>query len=193
MQVLGLSGKKGSGKDTVCAWLIEHAGIFFPGKQVVRIGIADRIKEMIIHGWNVPREVAYGDDAAKEMPLPYCEGLTVRDACKVVGTAFANAEPNHWVRHFITACKLHEEYSSKPVLVVCTDVRFPKEVHAIQGLGGKVIRLSGGKEGDKHVSETALDSFCGFDVVVKGQGLVQREHTLATVLHQLKTWGWAHV
>jgi hypothetical protein len=56
-----------------------------------------------------------------------------------------------------------------------TDIRFPNEVEFVHRHGGKVIRIYAPEreaariatdEARQHPSETALDGFCGFDMVV---------------------------
>jgi hypothetical protein len=52
-----------------------------------------------------------------------------------------------------------------------TDVRYPNEVQQVQALGGRVVRLinRGGAQTARHAmhaSETALDGYEGFDLVL---------------------------
>lgn len=56
---------------------------------------------------------------------------------------------------------------------VITDVRFPNEAQAIKDKGGILIRLNRGL-GDtgNHASETALDNYDGFDVVIANNGTI---------------------
>ena len=56
-------------------------------------------------------------------------------------------------------------------LAIITDVRFPDEVRAIQKAGGKVIRLTRQVFNDNHASETSLDGYTDFDLVVHNDDL----------------------
>ena len=79
-----------------------------------------------------------------------------------------------------------DAYANNDVLFDTTEI--PK---AVQENGGKVIRLtrdpSNGE--DQHPSETALDGYEGFDLVVDNSSLDAVE-TSEKIYHQLMNWGW---
>ncbi len=188
MKVLGISGKRGAGKDTLCNFLIGAQDVLFHGMHVERIGLADPIKELLIYGFGADRELCYGDDAQKETQLPNAlTGVSIRDGAKLIGQAFAQLEPNHWVRCFETAVNARV-HNTRETLIICTDVRFPKEVDAIRRLGGKTIRLERQISDDKHVSEMALDDYHEFDAIVP------ETYTIAQTQHLAVSWlnacGW---
>ena len=74
-------------------------------------------------------------------------------------------------------------------LAIVPDVRFENEVEAIQKAGGKVIRLTRKPHEDVHPSETALDSYENFDVVIDNQNFDINE-TNIKVMEVLREWGW---
>ena len=74
-------------------------------------------------------------------------------------------------------------------LAIVPDVRFENEVEAIQKAGGKVIRLTRKPHEDAHPSETALDSYENFDVVIDNQNFDINE-TNIKVMEVLREWGW---
>jgi hypothetical protein len=55
---------------------------------------------------------------------------------------------------------------------IITDVRFPNEAEAIKQRGGVVIRINNPRieSTDKHLSETSLDSYKGFDATITNSG-----------------------
>lgn len=55
---------------------------------------------------------------------------------------------------------------------ICTDVCFKNEIKAIKDRGGIVIRIErpSVKSNDKHISETALDKYTGFDYTIFNNG-----------------------
>lgn len=118
-------------------------------------------------------------------------------ALQVYGTQYKRAkDPDHWVKK---AVKAVEEAMSAGVTPYFTDARFPNEVDALKELGGAAVRLNVSAEGQErrlllrdgrapnreeleHVSETALDDYEDFDVVVETRDLVS---TVNTVVHEL--------
>lgn len=76
-----------------------------------------------------------------------------------------------------------------PLLAVIDDCRFPDEIESIQDAGGKVIYLTRSKFTDGHPSESSLDGFSGFDVVIDNQNLSIHE-TNIKIIQSLDEWGW---
>lgn len=192
IRILGISGKRGSGKDslykfldrTQCQWLPE-------GMRLVRVAFADRLKVIVHHAFGVPVDWLHGTDADKAKQLPNgVRGVSVRDALKAVGKAFTDLEPEHWVRHGLETVRMHHKCGD--VLAVFTDVRFPAEVAAIQGgvWDGKVVRLTRNPYSDQHPSEVMLDGFTGFNETIDNTELGEFDVGLQ-VLGLFKQWGWA--
>jgi len=73
-----------------------------------------------------------------------------------------------------------------------TDVRFPNEAKAIQNANGILIRINRGKRTSDHASETALDYFKEFDVMIDNTGsfsnLLEQAEQLT---EQLKLYDYA--
>ena len=77
-------------------------------------------------------------------------------------------------------------------LAIVPDVRFPNEIEAIQGAGGKVIKLTRRPYEDSHSSETALDAegiIDKFDYVLDNSKM-NIDETNMELLKVLKEWGW---
>lgn len=77
---------------------------------------------------------------------------------------------------------------------VITDCRFPNEVEAAQGAGGRVVRLSRVVfPEDKHISETSLDpdryDWKNFDEVIYNSHMTI-ERQCWELYRILRTWGW---
>lgn len=149
-RILGISGKKQSGKDTIAGFLKE---IVSPA-LVVRIGFADALKE----------EVA----AACGVPVEFVESYksNFRKILQGWGTDFRRelCGETYWID------KTREKIQKLPdgVLVVVPDVRFPNEAEMVDELGGKLWRVERGTSGaDEHPSETAMDNFVQFDSILK--------------------------
>ncbi len=150
--LIGLTGRKGAGKDTVAAVLLADgfANVKFAG------GLKTMISALLayqgVDAVTIERMIE-GD--LKEVATPYLGGRTPRYAMQTLGT--------NWGRNFIgedfqvdTAMAKATRYPK----VVFTDVRFPNEAEAIRVRGGRVIRVvaTGEVSTDAHESEAHIDA-----------------------------------
>lgn len=155
MDVIGVTGKKYHGKDTVARELVCH------GFAVVRF--AGPLKAMIRafyveHGLDdvtIDRKLE-GD--LKETPCSFLAGKTPRYAMQTLGDEWGRQLIGRdlWIDSFSARAALHEK-------VVVPDTRYPNEAEAIHRLGGKVWRIDASErvapnEFSSHASETEVDS-----------------------------------
>lgn len=118
-------------------------------------------------------------------------GLTVRQLLQVIGTDVFRAM---WADVWVNAWK-HRlpilNTPKSPKLILVADVRFPNEVKAVQALGGRVIRLTRAPYAadDIHASETALDGYKGFDMVVDNSGMTIEQQN-QFIWDALREKGW---
>lgn len=113
--------------------------------------------------------------------------ISGRGILQVMGTdIFRSIYGNVWVDACLKNAK--EEGSE---LAIVTDCRFPNEVEGIQKAGGKVIRFLRAPfaGGDQHASETALDTYKGFDHVFDNRELTIEEQNRQTN-RLLRDWGY---
>jgi rhodanese-related sulfurtransferase len=128
--LVGLIGRKGSGKDTAAVTLTAHGhrNVKFAGalKSMIRAllayqGLDEETVERMVEG------------DLKEVPTPYLAGRTPRFAMQRLGDEWGRQlmDENFWVE------------VTKPLLregnVVVTDVRYPNEVAAVEEAGGVPI------------------------------------------------------
>lgn len=161
--LIGLLGKKRSGKDTAAGFLVQDHGF-------VRYAFADPLKATMLDldpivpdGWLTSRLSDLvrerGWEGAKEIP-------EVRRLLQAHGVAIrTHVDPDVWLN--ATMRKVLAE--GRPV--VLTDVRFPNEADAIEAAGGLLVRVvrAAAPTDDAHVSETALDDReCGALLVNDG-------------------------
>ena len=165
MALVGLMGRKRSGKDSFASALIEDHGF-------ARVAFADPLKAALLrfdplmptmtgaerlssivasHGW----EVAKSYPAVRKALQDY--GVVIRE----------EVDPEAWIRaawrRIVAAPSQH---------VVVTDVRFPNEVAFIRSQGGTLVYIERPglpDDGDTHVSETSTSS-ADADVVVLNTG-----------------------
>lgn len=183
--ILGVTGKKRSGKDTFASRLVTEHGF-------TRLAFADALKQTMIdldpivecgNGYGALESVRLTDvlgpdldwELAKEMPevrrLLQAHGVALRD----------HVDPNVWVN----AVALKAEQIPGPVVV--TDVRFPNEADWITQVGGTLVRVIRPSlvSTDEHISETALDSRPANVVVVNDRDvpyLYKQADTVTTLI-----------
>jgi Deoxynucleotide monophosphate kinase len=171
--VVGMTGRKRSGKDTSGERLVRDHGF-------VRVAFADALKEACISVFGFSNEQVYGDDL-KEVVDEYW-GYSPREVLQKVGTELfreaisrENVLPeigkNIWVRTIERkilnlARQGHRRF-------VITDVRFPNELafltdSVFNAYSIKVVRQAVMDETDMsklHASEAAIDGFeCDFTI-----------------------------
>jgi len=160
MNVVGISGKKRSGKDTMADVFVEEG--------FERHAFAEPIKDACRTIFNFSDDQVDGD--RKEETDPYWE-RTPREVMQHFGTdAFRETYGEEvWVDSLIQRLRLR-----LPPAAVVKDVRFPNEVTGLQErAGAEVIRIDASErldQDDSHASETALDGYDGFDRIVANNG-----------------------
>lgn len=165
--LIGISGKKRSGKDTVS----KKLNLFFPEFELK--SYAYRLRQICSILTNKPIEFFLNDN---NKPV-YLEewGMNVRELLQKVGTdCFRdNLDKNIWVK------SLFSEYKHCKSKWIITDVRFENEVNRIKENGGIVIRVTGNypnyikTSDDNHPSETALDNYKDFDYYINNDGTLE--------------------
>jgi hypothetical protein len=159
--LLGLTGLKGSGKDTVGAYLVKEHGF-------ERRSFADKLKESAAALFDVPAwqfdewkrdpEMRVGFavySPTREMYYLKDEGITVREFLQRYGTE-AHRDVfgrDFWIDHVLPVGGF---YAGRAIVV--TDVRFRNEMERIQLVGGHVIFVDRPAldQKDPHSSETEV-------------------------------------
>lgn len=160
--LIGVSGKMQHGKDAFAFALTQLFGFR-------RAAFADSLKAACGEIFGFSTEQMYG--AEKETPDPYWN-LTPRDVMQRFGTEAMRSTfgADIWVR------SLMRTIEAQPLAFwVVPDVRFPNEAEAIKAAGGIVVRIERptGAAASTHISELALDSWQGFDALIKNDGSLQ--------------------
>jgi len=155
-RVIGLTGRKLSGKDTFCRCLQTSAQR--DGWRVVRLAFADLIKGEVAAACAITVEEINRDKAAFRPVLQWW------------GTDFRRMRygEDYWVSQVRKALAQWPD----PKAVAClTDVRFPTEAALMRELGGVLVRLvrPQTETPDPHPSETAMDGY-PVDVTVLNDG-----------------------
>jgi hypothetical protein len=150
--IIGLSGKKYSGKDSIADYC---------AKRCWEDDIADGYKEHVIMGLhrlyltyfcdkNTPVSILNDQKWKDEIGW---NGKTHRENLVQIGNDGRRWWPEIWIEYFKRSVPDGDDMA-----IFVTGVRYPNEVKAIQDMGGKVLRLTRNVHDDQHESETALDT-----------------------------------
>jgi len=180
MQIFGIAGKAGSGKDTV--YLQMEKKLKEQGFTVTKLSFASKLKDVccLLFGWDRKRlehDFTYKegntmDDGTLD---PACRmlGMTRREIMQKVGTeAMRNGlHRDVWIIA-LTLAIIRGEYDDVDVGVL-TDCRFLNEIDFVTGRGGKMIRVERIDNVDtltdkvNHASETEIEAFTAYDVLIR--------------------------
>lgn len=141
MRLIGIVGKKQSGKDEVCKIIREH----YPTNDTVRIAFADSLKEEVADFCNVTVEDI---EKHKERFRLILQGY---------GTDFRRGQnPRYWLDRWQR--KVQEECQHRSI-IIAPDVRFLNEAELIRSMGGElwgIVRIPHYITHDTHQSELEL-------------------------------------
>lgn len=161
--LIGLSGKAGSGKDTVADYLARVYG-YSP------FAFADLLKEVVGLAFNFSAEQLFGDLKDEEDPR---WRLTPRWCLQHFGSAFRAVREDIWIRGLLeTVQEFWQSNGQRPVVI--SDVRLRNEAQAVKERGGVLWRLQGRNLEISgiidHASEKEMDGWGGFDQIVDNSG-----------------------
>jgi hypothetical protein len=127
---------------------------------------ASALKEICTGLFGITPEQCFGTDIDKNSltwfkwkDMPGYKGkekgrMSAREFMQYFGTDVCRKiHPDIWTDRTLKSIATEE-----PLIAVISDCRFQNEVDAVQRAGGKVVKLTRGKSGDGHSSETAVDN-----------------------------------
>jgi hypothetical protein len=171
--IIGISGRMGSGKDTV-AKMIQEIDAKYRSEETSIWEIkkyASALKKIASILTGVP-ETMFEIPEFKEKNMPEnwrnTNGylMTYREFLQRLGTEAVrnNIHHNAWVNALMSSCTYKDNW-------IITDVRFHNEMDAIKKKNGIIIRVTRSDQDHKsyHISENALDSET-FDFVIENEG-----------------------
>jgi hypothetical protein len=165
IHLIGLSGRRGSGKDTVARLLRQ-----MQPERIWQIrSFGDSIKSVCaaLTGEDVS---PYYSQEGKAQLVPAFQ-RTRGEMLQQVGQALRAWEPLVWVDAFFARLP-HD------ACVLVPDVRFPNEADPIRARGGLMLRIEGdplgqrgdGTRDDDHPSETGMDNYAHFAATIHNTG-----------------------
>ena len=176
--IVGVTGKKGHGKDTV--------GLFLQEQGFKRTAFAQNLKIAAMQIFQLAPQQVFGPISIKEAEDPRW-GMTPREIMQKLGTEVGrNIHPDVWVKGTMLA--LEKENARN---VVITDVRFLNEANAVKEAGGIILRVIrpgfGTDEHNEHASETEMDGIeADYEVLNDGPRLALKEKVVALGLQEMK-------
>lgn len=158
-KVIGVTGRKGNGKDTLGNYLVSQHGY-------KRIAFADALKDACRCIFGFSEEQLYGN--LKETTDEYWQ-TSPRIVLQFVGSELCRerlVEIMPWIKQDIwvkvVEKKILDEWKTNPeARFVITDVRFPNEINLVESLNGisvRVSRPSVNNISDPHQSEIQIES-----------------------------------
>lgn len=179
MKVIGISGKKRSGKDT-----LGHQ-IACQLHSVIVTAFAKALKAEIQEAVKLPPEFI---ERHKEEFRPLLQWWSTEFRRKL----YPNID-TYWLN------KVEQELSDAKErgyqFAIITDVRFPNEAQYVKSVGGILINVvRAGQKADAHISENALNDYGHFDYVVENNGTLADLLVHATTIAQLvslPTWTYS--
>lgn len=137
MQLIGLAGRAGCGKDTLAKFLCETQGF-------VQIALADPLRDGLKVMLGLSDEQINRRDL-KEIPIGWI-GKSPRELLQTLGTEWGRemVANNLWLR--VAARKIEQIIAAPPCLhvagIVISDIRFENEADWLRGQGGTVWHIS---------------------------------------------------
>jgi len=159
--IIGISGKKRSGKDTVFSLINE---ITDGEIRTVRTAFGDQIKREVAEVLGVEPSTI---DAEKQYYRPLLQWW---------GTEFRRGYcgDNYWIDKMRWSASRF--YASE--WLVITDVRFQNEAAMVKALNGVVVRVDRATGlNDQHASETHMDDYEEFDYRINNSGTLDELHS----------------
>ena len=165
MDILGVTGKQRSGKDTVAAMLAEKQRR--EGKAVKIVGFADPLKMEVMEAL---QKDALGAEVIQEADRMKEEVEGFRLLLQGWGSVRRALRPNYFILLMDNIVDAYKNLDDVDLLII-PDLRMPNELDYVKSIGGKILRIERPEELRKnvynknHETETALDN-AEFDLVL---------------------------
>jgi hypothetical protein len=165
MKVIGIIGKKESGKTTL-AYMMERrfTQLVTPNPGIVFIrGFGDALKEMIVRaGFCTKEEVFQTKTDFSRMIMQKIGTEIIRD----------QVDPSFWIKKMDEFVQSARQINHREVYIIIHDVRFMNEAEYIRSKGGiliKILRTSSFE--DTHRSESEQDSINADQIILNDGSL----------------------
>jgi len=173
IRLIGLSGKIGAGKTTLANYMCQRFGGGDDEGRLKKVSFAENLRRMVALWVGIDIErTRSAEDKAQLLP-PGWGPMTVGELLQKFGTEVGREiHPDCWVLSLFNPSLYNPERS----FWICDDMRFVNEAEGIKARGGLLVRLEGDPGRVRaeagltrnlaHASETGLDDYEGFDIVL---------------------------
>jgi hypothetical protein len=154
--IIGFTGKKRSGKDSVSKVIQElhpdHVSVY---------SFADPLKKAVCNLFSIQIT-----EENKESPLPFWDNVSPRYLLQRTGDKVKELFPDIFIRSMYSNIQNEMnkiQKQEKEHIILITDIRFNNEAEFVHSLGGFIIeinadkRLSNTTDDDTHCSEKGID------------------------------------
>ena len=183
MVVIGVTGKKRNGKDTVGDYLVKN-------HNFIKLSFADPLKQACKILFNFSDEQLYGND--KET-IDSRWNTSPRKVLQYLGTDIFRNNMNQiipdinndfWVKCLEIKIKELLNVNPNTNIVIC-DVRFQNEVDMIHNINGTIIRVTRDNiiNNDSHISENNIDELIVDFDIFNNKKLVDLYMTVSKILN----------
>ena len=186
MKKIAISGKAGSGKDTLSKFLCQEE------ENSKKIAFSDPIKEMVrIIYPQIPRKHLFGSSKYRDNIIPnsFKDGipLTIRHLLQDIGEGYKVYNPKIWIETFHQTVKKCENKGAK--LIINSDLRFIDEFNYLIGEDFYLIRIiKDDVKNINHISETQQDQISNdqFNKIIYNNGsLKELEEQAKKIINSL--------
>lgn len=188
--IIGFGFRARSGKDSAVAEIIKQRGLLKPGESgngeerydIRRYAFADCLKREVNNAarkaggmhelfnvlpFEVPEWVKYEPDAPMDDPM--CPLGKQRTLLQAWGAEYRRAEDeNYWVKQLALTIDLE-----KPTIALLSDLRFENEMQFVLQHGEAVRVDRDSLPPATHISETALEDFTGWSLILENNGTLE--------------------
>ena len=180
--IIGISGKKYSGKDTIADHIVKKFGF-------VKISFGDTLKKALKVIFNFNDEQLYGNK--KEVVDNYWK-VSPREMMQYVGTDlfrnkmkadYPNICDNIWILSVQKQIELLNAAGKSNIVI--SDVRFENEYNMIRSAEGKIIHVVRNNivNSDVHESENSINDTFEFDYTVRNNTLEELYSNIDTFVN----------
>lgn len=174
--IIGISGKKRSGKNTVGQIAIDLLDYLVPMTYALHnTSFAEALKLRICKNYAIDNIAKLESEKERWRPALQFDGQFCRDL-------YGN---DYWVDKLWQ--RMRESKGDKHITII-TDVRYPNEAEKVRAFGGTLWRVQrpGLVSNDNHSSEIALDDYTHFNHIIYNDGTIEK---LKVITEQLvRVW-----
>lgn len=201
MYKFAISGKAGSGKDTVCSYILDKICAdkknkhLMPSGSISKMALADPIKEMILIMFpQAKKECLFGDSNKRNEIIPeaFKDGkpLTYRQLLIDIGTGLGRGyNQDIWLKNLDTRIFKLNKKKHKPDAIIVPDIRFKNEFNYMKNNGFHMIRLLRDELSRiDHISETQQEDILDSDfdfVIINNSSLLDLKNKTFDILDKI--------